>query len=77
MMVEMTGMPEARFLVRPYHPADRQAMRSIYGDDEFARPRLLRRYPRMREYFADEASSYYIGYEPESIFVAEAKQKTG
>jgi GNAT superfamily N-acetyltransferase len=38
--------------------------------DEFARPRLMKRYPRMSEYLADEMS-YYPDYEPESLFVAE------
>lgn len=57
--------------IRNFRSADRQGVRSIYGDDEFARPLLLRRYPRMSEYLADEASVYYTDYEPESLFVAE------
>jgi ribosomal protein S18 acetylase RimI-like enzyme len=42
----------------------------IYGTDEFARPRLLQKYPRYSEYLADEMS-YYPDYEPKSLFVAE------
>ncbi|MBN2146399.1 MAG: GNAT family N-acetyltransferase [Anaerolineales bacterium] len=57
-------------LIRAYTAADRPAVRQIYGEDEFARPRLLQRYPRMSEYLADEMS-YYPDYEPESLFVAE------
>lgn len=57
-------------LIRSYTPADRPAVRRIYGDDEFARPRLLQKYPRFAEYLADEMS-YYPDYEPESLFVAE------
>lgn len=57
-------------IVRPYIPADRPAVRRIYGDDEFARPRLLKKFPRFGEYLADEMS-YYPDYEPESLFVAE------
>lgn len=45
-------------------------MRRIYGEDDFARPRLLQMYPRYGEYLADEMS-YYPDYEPESLFVAE------
>ena len=41
----------------------------IYGEDEFARPHLLRRYPRYSEYLAD-SMSYYPDSEPESNFVA-------
>lgn len=58
--------------LRPYQPTDLPGVRAIYGDDEFARPRLLRQYPRMRAYLADESSYYYTHYEPESLFVAQA-----
>ena len=57
-------------LVRSYTPADRPAVRQIYGEDEFARPRLFQKYPRYLEYLADEMS-YYPDYEPESLLVAE------
>ena len=60
------------FTVRSYTPSDRPGVRAIYGDDEFARPALLRRYPRMADYLADELS-YFTDYEPESLFVAEAQ----
>lgn len=40
--------------------------------DEFARPKLLTRYPRFKEYLADEMS-YYPDYEPESLFVSEVE----
>ena len=60
------------YTIRSYTPSDRSGVRVIYGDDEFARPDLLRRYPRMAGYLADELS-YFTGYEPESLFVAEAQ----
>lgn len=59
----------ASLVIRPYQPADRPGVRTIYGDDEFARPDLQRRYPRMCEYLADSMSHYYT-HEPESTFVA-------
>jgi GNAT superfamily N-acetyltransferase len=58
------------FLVRPFTPPDREGVRRIYGDDEFARPELQRRYPRMSAYLAD-SMSHYFDLEPESILVAE------
>lgn len=59
------------FKIREYQNPDLDAVRIIYGNDEFARPRLLRKYPRMREFLADEASLYYTRYEPENILVSE------
>jgi len=59
-----------RGIIRSYTPADRLAVRRIYGMDEFARPRLQQKYPRYGETLADEMS-YYPDYEPESLFVAE------
>jgi GNAT superfamily N-acetyltransferase len=59
------------FFVRSYQLADRPAVRVLYGTDEFARPRLIQKYPRMSEYLAD-SMSHYLDYEPESTFVAEA-----
>lgn len=47
-------------------------MRAIDGTDEFARPELLRKNPRMAEYMADQASRYYE-FEPKSTFVAEVE----
>ncbi len=64
---------KVEFRVRHYQEADIEAVRVIYGDDEFARPRLLQKYPRMSAYLADEVSYYYTQYEPESIFVAEVE----
>lgn len=58
------------FTIRPYQSADRPGVRHIYGMDEFARPHLMHRYPRMSEYLAD-SMSHYIDREPESTFVAE------
>jgi len=58
-------------IIREYHKADLQGVRSIYGKDEFARPRLLYKYPRLKEYLADEVLYYFTQFEPESIFVAE------
>jgi ribosomal protein S18 acetylase RimI-like enzyme len=57
-------------ITRSYTQEDRLAVRAIYGTDEFARPKLLARYPGFSEYLADEMS-YYPDYEPESLFVAE------
>lgn len=57
-------------IIRPYKASDRLAVRKIYGMDEFARPRLLIKYPRYSEYLEDEMS-YYPDFEPESLFVAE------
>ncbi len=57
-------------IIRSYTPADRPAVRKIYGMDEFARPRLQQKYPLYGEYLADEMS-YYPDYEPETLFVAE------
>ncbi len=55
--------------IRPYKPGDRDAVRKIFGPDEFARPKLMAKYPRMADYNADDMS-YYTDYEPESLFVA-------
>lgn len=63
------------FIGRKFNKSDLDGVRAIYGEDEFARPRLLRKYPRMASYLADEASLYYTRYEPESLFVAEAEGK--
>jgi len=56
--------------IRSYRVTDRPAVRVIYGSDEFARPWLRRKYPRMSEFLAD-SMSHYTEYEPESTFVAE------
>lgn len=61
------------FIVRSYQKADLHAVRAIYGDDEFARPALLHKYPRMAEYLADEVAYYYTCLEPESLFVVEVQ----
>jgi GNAT superfamily N-acetyltransferase len=57
-------------IIRPYKSSDCLAVRKIYGMDEFARPRLLIKYPRYGEYLADEMS-YYQDFESESLFIAE------
>jgi GNAT superfamily N-acetyltransferase len=57
-------------IIRLYSQDDRQELRKIYGMDEFARPKLLKKYPLFGEYLADEMS-YYPDYEPESLFVAD------
>lgn len=62
----------ASWVIRPYRPADRPGVRAIYGDDEFARPHLMHKYPRMSAYLAD-SMSYHTDYEPESVLVAEAE----
>ncbi|MEW6093583.1 MAG: GNAT family N-acetyltransferase [Chloroflexota bacterium] len=56
-------------MIRPCSPADHAGIRAIYGEDDFARPELQRRHPRLREYLADSMSHYYE-LEPESTFVA-------
>jgi len=61
------------FVIRSYRRTDLPAVRAMYGDDEFARPALLRKYPRMGEYLADEVTYYYTHFEPESLFVAEVQ----
>jgi GNAT superfamily N-acetyltransferase len=58
------------FFVRSFVPSDRESVRCIYGDDEFARPEMQQRFPRMSAYLADSMSHYY-DLEPESVFVAE------
>jgi GNAT superfamily N-acetyltransferase len=60
--------------IRPYRPADRPGVRTIYGQDEFARPRLMDRYPRMSENLAD-SMSYYTDVEPESSLVAVSQNR--
>lgn len=61
------------FVIRNYRKPDLPAVRAIYADDEFARPALLRQYPRMGAYLADEATYYFTHFEPESLFVAEVQ----
>lgn len=56
--------------VRSYRSPDRESVCRIYGDDEFARPELQHRFPRMSAYLADSMSHYY-DLEPESVLVAE------
>ena len=60
--------------MRPYRVIDRLAVRAIYGIDEFARPCLQQKYPRMSEYLAD-SMSHYTEYEPASTFVAKVQGK--
>jgi ribosomal protein S18 acetylase RimI-like enzyme len=65
-------MPDLDFTIRPYQYHDRAAVRTIYGTDEFARPQLMQKYPRMNLYLADSMSHYYDN-EPNSTFVAEVE----
>lgn len=67
-----SGANHLQFTIRPYHPADRLSVRRIYGTDDFARPHLMQKYPRMSEYLAD-SMSHYIDYEPESTFVTDIR----
>ena len=62
------------FLVRPYRQQDRAGVRAIYGLDEFARPHLQARYPRMGTFLADSMAHYY-DLEPASCFVALAGEQ--
>ena len=61
--------------VRPYLRADRPALWSYMltaQPEEFGlHAELVRRYPRVKAYFADGLSHYY-DLEPESCFVADA-----
>jgi len=65
-------MNDLHFTVHPYQPQDRADGRAIYGMDEFARPQLMQKYPRMSRYLAD-SMSHYFDHEPQSTFVAEAE----
>jgi SAM-dependent methyltransferase len=67
---DLADMSATRFSIRPYRATDRPGVRQIYGQDEFARPRLMGKYPRLSQYLADEASCYFTDYEPESLLVA-------
>ncbi len=58
------------FTIRSYQNRDRVIVRQIYGTDEFARPQLMQKYPRMNLFLADSMSHYY-DHEPQSTFVAE------
>jgi GNAT superfamily N-acetyltransferase len=61
-------------IVRAYQSVDRQSVRRIYGDDEFARPEMQKRFPRMSIYLTDSMLHYY-DLEPDSVFVAEVDGK--
>jgi GNAT superfamily N-acetyltransferase len=63
-------MDDFPMLIRPYHVQDRAVVRKIYGTDEFARPKLMQKYPRTKIFLAD-SMSHYFDHEPESTFVAE------
>lgn len=57
------------YIVRHYTPVDRPSVRLIFGQDEFARPDLAKRYPRMTDFLADGMAPFY-DEEPESCLVA-------
>lgn len=59
------------YTVRPYQPSDRQAVRLFAAEDEFERPELYCRYPRMGQWRAD-GTAYSCDLEPESLFIAES-----
>ena len=73
-----THMESSDFTIRPYAQSDRPALRARLLNaepDEFGlHARLIRRYPRMKTFFADGCSHYY-DLEPESCFLAEANNK--
>ena len=56
--------------VRPYRPADREAIRTICADTGFL-GKAIDPIFEDRELFADYLTSYYTDAEPESIFVTE------
>lgn len=69
--MNITSRTNPDFSIRKYQDSDLEAVRAIYGDDEFARPQLVKKYPRMKEFLADEILQYYTRFEPESLLVAE------
>jgi hypothetical protein len=62
---------DVSFLIRPYGPADRPAVRRICEDtaDRGAPLAWLR---QDREFVVDLVTRYYTDYEPESTWVAES-----
>jgi GNAT superfamily N-acetyltransferase len=66
------GTVDPMCTIRAYRLADRPGVRSIYRLDEFARPRLMQKYPGMSAYLAD-SMSYYTDCEAESTFVAQLR----
>lgn len=74
-LLDLTNANALKYTVRPYRLTDRSGVRLIFGEDEFARPDLLNKYPDMGQYLADEGSCYYTDYEPESLLVAEAQEE--
>jgi GNAT superfamily N-acetyltransferase len=56
--------------IRAYEVQYRADVRTIYGNDEFARPRLMQKHPRMCHYLADSLS-HYFDPQPQSTFLAE------
>jgi ribosomal protein S18 acetylase RimI-like enzyme len=61
-------------LIRPYRPADREAVRAICADTGFLGQPIDPVFED-RELFADYLTSYYTDAEPESTFVCELEGK--
>lgn len=58
--------------IRPYRPADRDAVRDLCAEAAFG-GRPVEAYGPDRELFADLMTSYYLEREPESTWVAESE----
>jgi ribosomal protein S18 acetylase RimI-like enzyme len=69
--VEISPSPtEARRIIRPYRPEDREAVRAICADTGFLGQPIDAVFED-RELFADYLTGYYTDREPESTFVCE------
>ena len=67
---------QPRRIIRPYHPADRPALRAICADTGFLGQPIDPIFED-RELFADYLTAYYTDEEPESIFVCELAVEFG
>jgi len=54
-------MPDVHFTIRTYEVPDRANVRTIYGNDEFARPHLVQKHPRMCHHLAGSTSFPSLG----------------
>src|SRR5450755_1721816 len=68
--METPPLPQAQYIVRPYRPEDRPAVRNICADTGFLGKPIDPVFED-RELFADYLTSYYTDAEPESTLVCE------
>lgn len=61
-------------IIRKYEPKDRECVRTIFNDTAFFGD-SIETYFSDRDFFADFFTSYFTDYEPESVFVAEDKNR--